>query len=121
VQLIIRAAESLTIEQTVSDRGEVFITNTEAFPIPPSAVRKRDFPGRSPGLYADCQSHESPSHAIAQWYFDSLRSEDLIKSGSLAQDLGFTAVLDKQAHSRLRNCFSGAVVEPKNKSKSGSY
>jgi hypothetical protein len=50
-----------------------------------------------------------------------IRSEDLITSGSLAQDLGFTAVLDKQAHSRLRNCLSSAVVEPKDKSKSGRY
>jgi hypothetical protein len=53
--------------------------------------------------------------------YKPFRSEDLITSGSLAQDLGFTAVLDKQAHSRLRNCFSGAVVKLKGKSKSGSY
>jgi hypothetical protein len=51
----------------------------------------------------------------------SLRSEDLITSGSLAQDFVFAAVLDKRAHSRLRNCFSGVVVESKDKSKSGSY
>ncbi len=30
-------------------------------------------------------------------------------------------LLDKRTHSRLRNCFSGAVVELKDKSKSGSY
>ena len=41
-----------------------------------------------------------------------LRSEDLIIYESLTQDLGFTAALEKQAHSRLRNCFSSAVVEP---------
>ena len=41
---------------------------------------------------------------------------------SLTQDFGFTAVLVKQAHSsRLRNCFSSAVVEPKDKLGFGYY
>ncbi|NOR81319.1 MAG: hypothetical protein GQ529_10900 [Methyloprofundus sp.] len=37
----------------------------------------------------------------------------------MAQDFGFTVVLGKQAHSRLRNCFYSAAVEPKDKSGSG--
>ena len=38
---------------------------------------------------------------------------------SMTQDFGFTVVLGKQAHSRLRNCFSSAAVERKDKSYSG--
>jgi len=38
---------------------------------------------------------------------------------SMTQDFGITDVLGKQAHSRLRNCFSSAVVESKDKSDSG--
>ena len=45
-----------------------------------------------------------------------LRSEDSIISERLTQDFGFTAVLEKQAYSRLHNFFSSAVVEPKDKS-----
>ena len=37
----------------------------------------------------------------------------------MAQDFGFTVVLGKQAHSRLRNCFSSAAVGTKDKSDSG--
>ncbi len=37
----------------------------------------------------------------------------------MTQDFGITAVLEKQAHSWLRNCFSSAVVESKGKSDSG--
>ena len=37
----------------------------------------------------------------------------------MTQDFGFTVVLGKQAHSRLRNCFSGATVGLKDKSDSG--
>ncbi|NOR79773.1 MAG: hypothetical protein GQ529_02900 [Methyloprofundus sp.] len=37
----------------------------------------------------------------------------------MTQYFGFTAVLGKQAHSRLRNYFSSAVVESKDKSDSG--
>jgi len=37
----------------------------------------------------------------------------------MAQDFGFTGVLGKQAHSGLRNCFSSATVESKDKSDSG--
>ncbi|NOR81699.1 MAG: hypothetical protein GQ529_12850 [Methyloprofundus sp.] len=47
------------------------------------------------------------------------RSEDLIKSESIAQDFGFTVVLGKQAHSKLRNYFSSAAVESKDKLDSG--
>ena len=38
---------------------------------------------------------------------------------SMAQYFGFTVVLGKQAHSRLRNCFSSAAVESKDKPDSG--
>ena len=38
------------------------------------------------------------------------RDEDLIIPESMAQVFCFTAVLETQAHSRLRNCFSGAAV-----------
>ncbi len=48
-----------------------------------------------------------------------LRSEGLIIPESMAQDFGFMAVLGKRAHSQLRNCFSSAVVESKDKSDSG--
>ena len=48
-----------------------------------------------------------------------LRSEDLIIPESMAQDFGFTVVLGKQTHSRLRNCFSSAAVGIKDKSDSG--
>ena len=48
-----------------------------------------------------------------------LRSEDLIIPESMAQDFGVTVVLGKQAHSRLRNCFSSAAVGTKDKSDSG--
>ena len=48
-----------------------------------------------------------------------LRNEDLIIPGSMTQDFGFTGMLGKQAHSKLRNCFSSATVEPKDKSDSG--
>jgi len=37
----------------------------------------------------------------------------------MMQDFGFTGVLETQAHSRLRNCFSGAAVKPKDKSDLG--
>ncbi|NOR80023.1 MAG: hypothetical protein GQ529_04195, partial [Methyloprofundus sp.] len=37
----------------------------------------------------------------------------------MAQDFGFTVVIGKQAHSRLRNCFSSAAVGTKDKSDSG--
>ena len=37
----------------------------------------------------------------------------------MAQYFGFTGVLGKQAHSRLRNWFSSAAVESKDKSDSG--
>jgi len=37
----------------------------------------------------------------------------------MAQDFGYTGVLGKQAHSRLRNCFSSASVESKDQSGSG--
>ena len=56
--------------------------------------------------YQQCLAHE-------------LRSVDLIIPESMAQDFGFTVVLGKQAHSRLRNCFSSAAVESKGKSGSG--
>ncbi len=36
----------------------------------------------------------------------------------MAQDFGFTGVLEKRAYSDLRNCFSSAVVEPKDESDS---
>ncbi len=44
------------------------------------------------------------------------RNEILIIPESMAQDFGTTVVLEKQAHSRLRNCFSGASVASKDKS-----
>ncbi len=47
------------------------------------------------------------------------RDEDLIIPESMTQDFDFTVVLETQAHSRLRNCFSGAAVESKDKSGSG--
>ena len=37
----------------------------------------------------------------------------------MAQDFGVTDELGKQAHSRLRNCFSSTAVESKDKSDSG--
>jgi len=37
----------------------------------------------------------------------------------MAQDFGFTGVLGKHSHSRLRNWFSSAAVKPKDKSDSG--
>ncbi|NOQ16616.1 MAG: hypothetical protein GQ581_06115 [Methyloprofundus sp.] len=48
-----------------------------------------------------------------------LRNEDLIIPESMAQDFGCTAVLETQEHSRLRNCFSSAAVQPKDKPDSG--
>ena len=36
----------------------------------------------------------------------------------MAQGFGITVVLEKQAHNRLRNCFSSATVESKDKSDS---
>ncbi len=48
-----------------------------------------------------------------------LRSEDSIIPESIAQDFGFTVVLGKQAHSRLRNCISSAAMESKDKLDSG--
>ena len=48
-----------------------------------------------------------------------LRNEGLIRPESMAQYFGFTGVLGKQAHSRLRNWFSSASVESKDKSDSG--
>jgi len=48
-----------------------------------------------------------------------LRDEDLIIPESMTQDFGCTVVLETQAHSKLRNCFSGAAVESKDKSDSG--
>jgi len=44
-----------------------------------------------------------------------LRSADLIISESMAQDFGFTVVLGKQVHRRLRNRFSSATVELKDR------
>jgi len=38
---------------------------------------------------------------------------------SMTQGFGFTGMLGKQAHSQLRNCFSSAAVESKDKSDSG--
>ncbi|NOR79308.1 MAG: hypothetical protein GQ529_00510 [Methyloprofundus sp.] len=37
----------------------------------------------------------------------------------MTQDFGCTVVLEMQAHSRLRNCVSGAAVLSKDKSDSG--
>ena len=37
----------------------------------------------------------------------------------MAQDFGFTGLLGKQAHSRLRNWFSSAAVKSKDRSDSG--
>jgi len=37
----------------------------------------------------------------------------------MAQDFDFTGVLGKQAHSKLRNCFSSTSVESKNQPDSG--
>ncbi|NOQ17535.1 MAG: hypothetical protein GQ581_10790 [Methyloprofundus sp.] len=37
----------------------------------------------------------------------------------MTQNFGCTVVLEKQAHSKLRNCFSGAAVQSKDKSDSG--
>ena len=51
--------------------------------------------------------------------FPFLRSEDLIIPESMAQDFGFTGVLGKQEHSRLRNNFSSASMESKEQSGSG--
>ena len=50
-----------------------------------------------------------------------LRTEDLISSGSLTQNSGFTGVPIKWAHSKLRNYFMGTSVESEDKSKNGSY
>ena len=49
----------------------------------------------------------------------SIRSEGLIIPESMAQSFGFTGVLGKQMHSRLRNWFSSATVKSKDKSYSG--
>ena len=38
---------------------------------------------------------------------------------SMTQDFGFTSVLGERTHSELRNCFSSAVVESKDRSGSG--
>jgi len=48
-----------------------------------------------------------------------LGDEGLIIPESMRQDSGFTGVLGKQTHSRLRNCFSSAVVELTDKSDLG--
>jgi len=40
-------------------------------------------------------------------------NEGLIILESMAQDFGFTGVLGKHTHSRLRNWFSSATVESK--------
>ncbi|BCG65325.1 MAG: hypothetical protein methR_P3155 [Methyloprofundus sp.] len=51
---------------------------------------------------------------------DKFRDEGLIIPESMTQDFGFTAALETQAHSRLRNCFSSAAVRrPKGKLDSG--
>ncbi len=47
-----------------------------------------------------------------------LRNENLIIPESMTQDFGCIVVLEIQAHSRLRNCFSGAAVQSKGKSDS---
>ena len=47
---------------------------------------------------------------LNEGYPEFLRSEDLIIPASMAQDFGFIVVQGKQAHSRLRNCFSSASV-----------
>jgi len=39
----------------------------------------------------------------------------------MAQDLDFTGVLEKQAHSKLRNCFSSVSVELKDQLDFGYY
>ena len=49
------------------------------------------------------------------------RSDNLIIPESMAQDFDFTGVLGKQAHSKLRNCFSSAPVELKDQSGFGYY
>ncbi len=49
----------------------------------------------------------------------TLRNEDLIIPESMAQGFGFIGVLEKQAHSGLRNCFSSMPMEPKDKSDLG--
>ena len=48
-----------------------------------------------------------------------IRNEGSRIPESMAQDFDFTGVLGKRAHSELRNCFSSAVVESKDKSDSG--
>jgi len=48
-----------------------------------------------------------------------MRDEDLIIPECMTQGFSFTGVLGKQANSQLRNCFSGAAVESKDKSDSG--
>ena len=60
------------------------------------------------------------------WILDSLhssykciRDEGLIIPESMTQDFGCSVVLEIQTHSKLRNCFSGAAVESKDKSDSG--
>jgi len=60
-----------------------------------------------------------PTIVNLQGHFMSLRNESLIIPESMAQNFGFTGVLGKQAHSRLRNCFSSAAVTSKDKSDSG--
>ena len=47
------------------------------------------------------------------------RDEGLIIPESMTQDFAFTAVLEKHAHSKLRNCFSSTAVKTKDKSGSG--
>jgi len=51
----------------------------------------------------------------------TLRSENLIISENMAQDFDFTGTLGKQAHSKLRNCFSSVPVELKDQSDFGYY
>jgi hypothetical protein len=55
----------------------------------------------------------------AKHVFALLRDEDLIIPESMTQDFGCTVVLERQAHSKLRNCLSGAAVQSKDQSDSG--
>ena len=70
-------------------------------------------------LYLIKYSHYSSKKQAILASKIALWSEGLIIPESMAQDFGFMAVLGKRAHSQLRNGFSSAVVESKDKSDSG--
>jgi len=75
-------------------------------------------------VFADSSEQETTSivpvnSGYKSMIYGLLRSENLIIPESMAQGFGFTGVLGKQAHSRLRNCFSSASVESKGQSDSG--